>query len=231
MTEVDTLARRAREALAHCGGGSLHIHGVDDGMHGQATDVLLYDDGGRPTFLCAPDSAVTSAARDGRTAVLQVVPPPQAWDGMTALVLTGRLRVVGREEVDGAPVEVVGLDIASVVVEHDDPLAPTVSQVEVSLDSYRGALPDLLATAAQRIVRHTNNYHGADLREYVASLRGVPVTEIAAAEIATMDVQGMDVRWLDRRGAHTAHIVFPEPADSPGTLGARLRDTLAGSRR
>jgi hypothetical protein len=226
MIDDATLARHARAALAETGGGTLHVHGLGR-LEARIDDVLLYDADGRPSFLCEPGSPVSDAAARCRWAVLSISPRGHD-DLLTSVVLAGRLAVVGSEDVEGRTVHVVALVLDSVIVERDDPTEATVTQREVALSEWTAAAPDPVDQMIGRIVRHTNEAHGAELRAFVAGLRGLPESEIAAAELAGLDETGADLRWLDRRGSHDARVRFARPALGTADLARRLRQTLTG---
>lgn len=233
MTSMDTrtdYALIAREILALTRGGTLHVRGIEDLP--ADTDASFYDDEGTPTFVTTEDSPLVAAARARRGAVLAI--PAGAATGYTQVVLGGHIVVLSEpgddvsEDCDGVPdgVVAVGMLVHTIVLERDAPESPSVGYRSVPLAEWTAATPDPLRPAAHRILSHTNAAHAAQLRDYVAGLRAIPVTDVLAAELANLDASGVDLTWLDSRGAHQARIRFEHPADCPGELAARLREVL-----
>lgn len=225
MTAVDAdYGLLAREVLALATGGTLHVRGIDESHPGLA-DAVFYDDDGVPTFVVAGDSPLVAAARDRHRAVLAI--PAGAATGFTLLVLGGHLAV---RAAPGGPdgVAAVGLLVHTVVLERDAADSPTVGYRPVALAEWTAAAPDPLRPAAQRILAHANKAHGAQLREFVAGLRGIRAGDVLAADLAELNASGVQVRWVDARGAHRARLRFRHPAGCPGELAARLREVLHG---
>ncbi len=134
-------AHRARQAVATAQGGTLHVCHLDR-LPAGADSVLLYEEAGRPRFLCDPGSPVARAADRGRHAALELPCPRWRW-GIRAVVLGGQLRVLGHEDAGGQPVRIVGLVLDSVSVdEHRCGESPGVARSAVPLQLYLDASPD-----------------------------------------------------------------------------------------
>lgn len=220
LDDLDELARRARAALADARAVTLLIHGAGR----VPASVLLYDDAGQPTFVCSPGSPVVAAGRTSPAALLRV---PLGDEPVPASVmLYGRLVEVGTEEVDGARVSVVRLQLGRVLIEHDDPDELTVIQREVPLDLYRQIDPDALDAGAARILRHTNSAHRAELRLRAARLADRPEGEIAEATLTGLDRRGAVLQWVDLDGAHERRLPFGTAVETVGQLAVLLREQL-----
>lgn len=220
---VGEFAVVAREVLALAASGTLHVRGLSEAA-ASLQDATFFDDAGRPTFVVPGDAALVKAARSRRGAVLAI--PAGSHTGWTQLVLGGHLTVLAAPDGADEGVAAVGLLVHTVVLERDQPDGRPVAYRAVALAEWTAATPDPLRPAAQRILRHTNRAHAAQLRDFVAGLRGVDTGDVLAVELADLDATGVDVCWVDVRGAHRARLRFPRPAACPGELAERLRATL-----
>src|SRR6478752_3391120 len=113
MSDPDCLAHRARRALATTTSGVLHVEGV-----GPATrdGILVYEEAGRPRFLCEPHEPVALAARAAPRAVL-VAAAPVCRHSRRTVILSGWLSVIGSAQADGRTVHVVELQVGTVHLE------------------------------------------------------------------------------------------------------------------
>jgi hypothetical protein len=220
-------ARRARDALARAGSVTLLIDGV--GAAVDSSTVLLHDDGGRPTFVCPAGSTVAVAAQHGRPAVLRI-PVPDS-DRAVSVAVAGWLARIGRDEVDGDPVDVVGLEPASVLVEFADPDGRPADRVSVPLELYRSAGRDDVDDRAARLVAHTNAAHQNELREFVAGHTGTAPGEIAGVALTELGAEGTELRWVSRHGSHLLRLRFPRRAETAIELAEQLQTTLARRRQ
>jgi aromatic ring-cleaving dioxygenase len=218
MTDVATLARRARTALIEAREATLLIQGVS-GPAQRTGAVLLHEDAGRPRLMCHADSPVRIAAHGARAAILTV-----ACDGAATAVFAGELAVGAIETVDGIPHYVIGLELSSLFVEQ--PTGDSVRRHAVPLEVYFDGGHDALAQYAGRLRTHTNTAHAAQLRALVAGRTGQHERGIAAARLSEIDQRGAVLEWVDEQGAHERQLCFPRDARTPGELSLAVRAVL-----
>lgn len=223
-TDLADLALRARTALADARTVTLLIQGVGR-VTADSPTVLLHDKEGLPMFLCEPGSPVSPAARRGCAAMLSVAAPRVADDDLTVLVC-GQLCRQGAEDVDGVLVDVIALQLRTVVVELDEG-GHGIVQYEVPLELYRRATPDTMRCYAARILHHTNDAHQTQLRRCVARRNGMLFDHVLAASLAAVDALGAQLHWVGEEGAHTMSLRFPRPARDAADLAAMLREGIA----
>lgn len=220
--DLGTLARAARQAVAGARGGTLHVHGVDASA---PLDILLYDDGGRPTFVCEGDSPVTAAAALRRDAVLTLAPYARnCASAVTGVVLAGRLTLGPSDTIGGMPVHFVALELASVVVETAPSSLHRTVRHSVPLERYRGCADaeDAITFAAAQLVTHSNTAHEGDLRRCAALRSGRSPESIIGAQLAALDAAGAELDWVDLDGGHRTMLRFPARAHTPSRLGELL---------
>ena len=86
--------------------------------------------------------------------------------------------------------------------------------------------PETLTSYAERVRRHTNDCHQAELRSYVGSRFGVADDDIAGVELTGLGPAGATLWWVDSTGARTGEIAFGRTAQCITQLALALRDEL-----
>ncbi|MHA3701761.1 DUF2470 domain-containing protein [Jatrophihabitans sp. YIM 134969] len=175
--------------------------------------VTVQDRDGEPEITAVPDALRELVGRGRRTTV---VVSPRLDDGVW-LVLDGRL--VEREGAVVLAVEAVWVGCPH-GHGHARPL---------DLDAYATALPDAVRASIPRLVEHTNEGHGPELREVARRSLGVPGADIAAASLCELDPAGVTLRVVDLDGVSDVRLRFPRPASTPGDLLGLLRMALTSA--
>ncbi|MFI6346370.1 DUF2470 domain-containing protein [Streptomyces sp. NPDC050560] len=223
-TEAHELAMLARETVGGAERAVLRVLGGEPGT--DAAVVAIQDDNGWPVFWCDLGSRVADAARRLELATLTVRGGGPG-HGEVAVVLTGRLELIGRGHGGGRPVAAVLLATDRIHLETAAPGGASALRHEVPPDDYVRTCPDALADWAGRLVAHTNEAHLGDMRRFVARRAGVPERLVAGAWLAGLDRQGLLASWVDESGAHSVRVDFPVPARTTTELAMRLRDRLS----
>lgn len=227
MSDPDCLAHQARRALATTTGGVLHVEGVGAPTH---DGILVYEEGGRPRFLCEPHEPLALAARAAPRAVLEAAAPACRHSRRT-VVLSGWLSVVGTAHADGRAVDVVELEIGTVHLEVARGNGGRPARIEVPVPRYLAASPDPVADTARRVTDHLNTRHAHRLRGCAATRSGQAVEDILAAQVRDPDEYGLSLTWLDHSGGHTVRLRFGRAVRSPIELIAELHELLADQDR
>ncbi|GGO02557.1 hypothetical protein GCM10010116_04940 [Microbispora rosea subsp. aerata] len=118
------------------------------------------------------------------------------------------------EAVEGGAPALLRVDVSHVIY-----LTGQESGV-LDAESYLASAPDPLLSQAERMVRHVNESHSAQVREAAERLTGEPATEAWLWE-------------LDRYGAtlrpgpgHLVRVAWPSPVTTPAALGHALTSLL-----
>jgi len=226
MTASLELPWLARHAVAEPVEATLLIHGAGRFLANQPR-LVMQDENGRPTFVCARDSPVAAAA--GSFAVLRLRPRSDGGPVAT-VVLAGQLAADRTHPLAMSDTAVLTLAAASIVIEQDDPGSPTVIQHTVCPQHYASAGPDALAAAARSLQEHMNDAHQRRLREFAARRAGLGDDQIASAALTDLGRDGARLNWIDTSGAHIAAIVFDRPAHGPAGLARLLHAQLCARR-
>jgi hypothetical protein len=90
----------------------------------------------------------------------------------------------------------------------------------------QGSTPETLTSYAERVRRHTNDCHQAELRSYVCSRFGLVDDDLAGVELAGLGAAGATLWWVEASGARTGQIAFARTAQCITQLALSLRDEL-----
>jgi hypothetical protein len=219
-----SVAARARSVLACPSAVDLRRDGLPVEL---AEEVLgLSDDAGRPTLVCADDSALLTAAARREVVSLHLTSGVDAEEPERAdqLHLTGRLVLGGSERCSGCPEEhrVAVLEPSAVVLTVRGratpvPVADFLSEQHVLNRGYLA-----------RAVEHASTCHGEELRRAVSRRTGLPQARVLAASLGALTPAGVELRWIDAEGGHAERVRFTPPASTPTELGELLRRHLDG---
>ncbi len=219
MTDTVTLVRLARRTLAEPDRATLLVQGV--GAVGEIDgSVVLHDGGGQPTFFCDAGSPLAVPASLGAAAILTLTSEREPGE----VVFAGALDHVGVEVVDGLFVDVIALHLNAVIVESEPADAPLCQQrlelAEYFAHEAGGAAGTVGGRQGERacrhrderghLLRHLNDDHAADLRDYVRRRR--PGRSVASAALSAADDRGATLSWIDEFGAHRTRLDFPREA-------------------
>ena len=230
MTDPATLARAARQALAEARTSTLFVEGL--GRAHDPAHVLLDDHDGHPRFTCPAGSPIAAAAEARCPAILDVETSRRGALCAGSVIFAGHL-AVGMSGAGPAGVQVIELQLVSVLIEIDDPQSRSVVARRVPLKAYcardepAGAE---VARAAETMLVHTNARHAERLRACAAARAGVPAGEVIAARLVEVAPDGAVLEWVDTGGGHVAPMRFPHAAADGRQLAAALRDALCTHR-
>ena len=218
-------AARARSVLSCPGDVRLVVDGVDDVL-ADLGELGMQDLDGRPTFSCPPDSALASAARRSRSAILTIdsaLGAPGSPDRDLVLTLAGRVVLAGREACACCEVgrEIVTFEPTFVLLSLDE-----AEQARVELDDFACARHQLNRGFLQRSVEHANRCHQDELRQAVSLTTRTRLADLVGVALADLRPHRVDVRWVDPTGARSTRLTFPRTARSTWELGELLREQL-----
>ncbi|WP_370290176.1 hypothetical protein [Nocardioides sp.] len=224
-----SLAVAARSIVSCPREAHLVVDGVDDLTDGFADDELrLQDADGRPVLTVPADSALATAARERRGAVLTLHSGLGGDDGVerdALLHLCGFLEPACTRTCECCEEQWVQIALTpqrAMLARRSEPgsaaIVPLSEFSDPGLRLNRGYL--------QRTAEHAGDHHHAELRRAVAARLGRGIEEIVGARLADLRATGLVVRWVTRDGADECWIPFGREAADPADLGVLLRDAL-----
>lgn len=225
-------AATARSILACPAEIDLLVDGVATVLDGDAHAAFgVHDLRGSPAFVCDPASDLAEAASAGRSALLTLASGlggPTSPERRDALVLAGRLEVVGQERCEccAQPHTVVGVRLNFVLLTRGGDAEHVETQERVPLPHFASPEHGLNPGFLQRTVEHAVAHHQDELRRAVSVGSQTPMAEVVGVHLTDLTPHGVVVAWADPEGAHRVALDFTRPARTPAELADLLRREL-----
>lgn len=226
------LAATARSILACPAEIDLLVDGVATILDDESVGGFgVRDAHGSPTFTCRDGSDLALAAVEGRSALLTLASGlggPTSVDRGDALVLAGRLEVLGQERCEccAEAHTLVGVRLNFALLTRSGDTHDLEQQHRVPLEDFGSPVHSLNAGFLQRTAEHANAVHQDELRRAVALSSDTRMGDVVGVRLTALSPRGVTVAWVDTEGAHRTTIDFTRPARTPAELGDLLRREL-----